>query len=120
MQEIFNKVEQNQLQRTKNVGKFLNTRQNHFRFQPEALAAESKWVVGHHPLVSGSDRVMCEITPREKGEMQWRERENKWTILAKTTWTNSGEGKPHLVVDQDQQYKITLKIEGKADRTAKV
>ena len=31
---------------------------------------------------------------------------------------NSGEGKPHLV-DQDQQYKITLKIEGKADLTAK-
>ena len=25
-----------------------------------------------------------------------------------------------LVVDQDQQYKITLKTEGKADRTAKV
>ena len=24
-----------------------------------------------------------------------------------------------LVVDQDQQHKITLKIEGKADRTAK-
>ena len=32
---------------------------------------------------------------------------------------NSGEGKPYLVVDQDQQYKITLKIEGKADLTAK-
>ena len=31
---------------------------------------------------------------------------------------NSGEGKPYLVVDQDQQYKITLKIEGKADLTA--
>ena len=30
------------------------------------------------------------------------------------------EGKLDLVVDQDQQYKITLKIEGKADRTAKV
>ena len=28
-------------------------------------------------------------------------------------------GKPDLVVDQDQQYKITLKIEGKADPTAK-
>ena len=37
-----------------------------------------------------------------------------------TTWTNSSEGKPDLVVHQDQQYKITLKIEGKADRTAKV
>ena len=36
------------------------------------------------------------------------------------TWTNSGEEKPDLVVDQDQQYKITLKIEGKADWTAKV
>ena len=36
------------------------------------------------------------------------------------TWTNSGEEKPDLVVDQDQQYKITLKIEGKADRKAKV
>ena len=33
---------------------------------------------------------------------------------------NSGEGKPYLAVDQDQQYKITLKIEGKADLTAKV
>ena len=31
---------------------------------------------------------------------------------------NSGEGKPYLIVDQDQQYKITLKIEGKADLTA--
>ena len=29
-------------------------------------------------------------------------------------------GKPDLVVDRDQQYKITLKIEGTADRTAKV
>ena len=29
-------------------------------------------------------------------------------------------GTPDLVVDQDQQYKITLKIEGKADRTDKV
>ena len=33
---------------------------------------------------------------------------------------DSVEGKPELVVDQDQQYKITLKIEGEADRTAKV
>ena len=41
------------------------------------------------------------------------------TILARTTWTNSSEGKSGLVVDRDQQYKITLKIEGKADRTAK-
>ena len=41
-------------------------------------------------------------------------------ILARTTWTNSGEGKPDLVVDPDKQYKITFKIEGKADRTAKV
>ena len=32
---------------------------------------------------------------------------------------NSGEGKPYLVVYQDQQYKITLKIEGKAALTAK-
>ena len=32
---------------------------------------------------------------------------------------NSGEGKPYLAVDQDQQYKITVKIEGKADLTAK-
>ena len=42
------------------------------------------------------------------------------TILARTTWTNSSEGKPDLVLDQDQQYKIAFKIEGKAaDRTAK-
>ena len=32
------------------------------------------------------------------------------TILARTTWTNSGEGKPDLVVHQDQQFKITLRI----------
>ena len=32
---------------------------------------------------------------------------------------SSGEGKPDLVIDQDQQYKTTLKIEGKTDRTAK-
>ena len=38
------------------------------------------------------------------------------TILART---NSSEGKPDHVDYQDQQYKITLKIEGKADRTAK-
>ena len=30
------------------------------------------------------------------------------------------EGKPDLVENQDQQYKITLKIEGKADGAAKV
>lgn len=31
------------------------------------------------------------------------------TILVRTTWANSGERKPDLVVDQDQQYnKITL------------
>ena len=41
------------------------------------------------------------------------------TILLRTTWTNSSEGKPGLVVDQNQQYRITLKIEGKDDRTAK-
>ena len=28
--------------------------------------------------------------------------------LSRTTWTNSSEGKPDIVVDQDQQYKITL------------
>ena len=32
---------------------------------------------------------------------------------------SSGEGKPDLVVDQDQQYKTTLKTDGKTDRTAK-
>lgn len=32
---------------------------------------------------------------------------------------NSSEGKPDLVVDQDQHYEITLKIEGKADRTGR-
>ena len=41
------------------------------------------------------------------------------TILARTTWTIINKGKPDLVEDQDQQYKITLDIEGKADRTAK-
>ena len=40
--------------------------------------------------------------------------------FCKEHWTsNSSEGKPDVVVDQDQQYKISLKIEGKADRTAK-
>ena len=34
-------------------------------------------------------------------------------MLARTTWTNSSEGKPGLVVDQSQQYKIS-----KADRIA--
>ena len=38
-------------------------------------------------------------------------------ILARTTQTNSKEGKPDLVVDQDQQYKMTLKVESKADWT---
>ena len=37
----------------------------------------------------------------------------------KDIWKNSSEGKPDLVVDQDHQYKITLSIEGKADRTTK-
>ena len=36
----------------------------------------------------------------------------------RTTWTNSSEGKPDLGINQDQQYRITLKTEGKADRTA--
>ena len=38
---------------------------------------------------------------------------------SRTTWTNNSEEKPDLVVDQDQQYKIPLKTEGKTDRTAK-
>ena len=29
-----------------------STRQKHFRFQPDELVAEPKWVVGHHPLVN--------------------------------------------------------------------
>ena len=37
----------------------------------------------------------------------------------RTPWTNSSKRKPDLGVDQDQQYKITLKTEGKADQTAK-
>ena len=41
------------------------------------------------------------------------------SILARASWTNSSEGKLDQVVDQDQQHKITLKTEGKADRTAK-
>ena len=40
------------------------------------------------------------------------------TIILRTTWTNSNQGKQDLVVDQDQQYKITLRFQGKADRTA--
>ena len=43
-----------------------------------------------------------------------------WSVLAnnscKATWTNSSEKKPDLGVDQDQQYRTTLKIECKADR----
>ena len=31
----------------------------------------------------------------------------------KDQWANSSEGSRLIVVDQDQQYKITLKIEGK-------
>ena len=49
MQEIFNKVDQNQLQRTKNVGKFLDAAKT-LSISPEALATEPKWLVGHHPL----------------------------------------------------------------------
>ena len=45
---------------------------------------------------------------------------NSYLFVNPFYWTNSGEGKPGLVLDQDQRYKITLKIEGKADRTAKV
>ena len=37
---------------------------------------------------------------------------------ARTTWTNSRERKADLVKYQDQQRRTTLKIEGKADRTA--
>ena len=37
---------------------------------------------------------------------------------ARTTWTNSREGKSELVEDQDQQHRTTLKIERTADRTA--
>ena len=53
MQEIFNKVEQNQLQRTKNVGNFLDATET-LSISAEALAAGPKWVVGHHPLVNSS------------------------------------------------------------------
>ena len=49
MQEIFNKVDQNQLQRTKNVVYFLDATETLF-VQPEALAAEPKRLVGHHTL----------------------------------------------------------------------
>ena len=34
----------------------------------------------------------------------------------KDQWTHSSEGKPDLVVDQDEQYKITLEIKANADR----
>ena len=44
MQEIFNKVDQNQLQRTKSVVYFLDAAN-----QPEALETEPKWLVGQHP-----------------------------------------------------------------------
>ena len=37
---------------------------------------------------------------------------------ARTTWTNSRGRKSDLVKYQDQQRRTTLKIEGKADRTA--
>ena len=34
-------------------------------------------------------------------------------------WTNNSEGRPNLgQIDQDQQQRITLKIEGKTDRKA--
>ena len=36
-----------------------------------------------------------------------------------TTWINNSEEKPDFGVDQDQQYKIALKIEDKADLKAK-
>ena len=50
LQEIFNKVEQNQLQRTKNVVYFLDAEKTFFDFR--ALATEPKWFVGHHPRVN--------------------------------------------------------------------
>ena len=34
------------------------------------------------------------------------------------TWRNNNEGTSDLGMDRDQQYRITLKLEGKADRTA--
>ena len=42
------------------------------------------------------------------------------TILARTTCGDHLGKHPDLVVNQDQQYKITLEIERKADRRAKV
>ena len=34
------------------------------------------------------------------------------------TWRKNSEGTSDLGVDQDQQYRITFKLEGKADRIA--
>ena len=45
---------------------------------------------------------------------------NSYLFVNPFYWTNSGEGKPDLVLDQDQRYKITLKIKSKADRTSKI
>ena len=38
----------------------------------------------------------------------------------KDHWDKQQRWKPNLGVDQDHQYRKTLKIEGKADRTAMV
>ena len=43
-------------------------RQKHFRSQPEVLAAEPKWVVGHHPLVNSISGWMI-VPYMQKG--QW-------------------------------------------------
>ena len=64
MQEIFNKVEQNQLQRTKNVVYFLDAGKNTFDFR--TLATEPKWVVGHHPLVNSGGGWSCHKCQRER------------------------------------------------------
>ena len=36
------------------------------------------------------------------------------------TWRNNNEGTSDLGMDRDEQCRITLKLEGKADRTASV
>ena len=36
------------------------------------------------------------------------------------TWKNNNEGTSDLGMDRDERYRITLKLEGKADRTAGV
>ena len=77
------------------------------------MCNEDKCRVAADILVASLGIFLCLVSVRTYCVPITTLKQNKRSRLS------SGEGKPDLVIDQDQQYKTTLKIEGKTDRTTK-